>query len=238
MTPGPIDALPGFRRRILIEPAAGRVTAALEDDYHRMSVAVAHDCGIATAVTAATERVPWTTCPGAESQLTCSFAGLPLAGFGTVGERDRNCTHLHDLAQLAAAHANDAAPTTIDILVSDPIDGGRTAELRRNGVVAMCWQLDGARIAAPAVIAGRTLRELGDWIAGLDAAEKEAARMLRWGMMLAHGRHIVVEKDTERLPQGRCFSFQPDQFAVAQRRDPFLDFSVSRRALLADVPIG
>lgn len=235
MAPGSIDAPPGYRRRIVIEPVAGRVTAALEDDYHRMAVAVMHDCGIATGVTAITERVPWTTCPGAELQLTRTFTGRPLARFGTVGERERNCTHLHDLALLAAAHANDPAATTIDILVSDPIDGSRTAEIQRDGAVAMRWRLDGGSIVSPEAIAGRTLHELGEWIAGLGAADKEAARLLRWGAMLANGRHIVVEKDTKQLPQGRCFTFQPDQFALAERRDPFLDFSVSGRRLLADL---
>ena len=233
-----IDALPGFRRRIVIEPAAGSVIAALEDDYHRMAVAIAHERGIATAVTAVAERVPWTTCPGAKLALTRSFTGRPLAGFGDVGERERNCTHLHDLALLAAMHAADATATTIDILVSDAIDGIKCAELRRNGAVAMRWRLDGAGIVAPAIIAGRGLRDLGDWIAGLDEDEKEAARLLRWGTLLSSGRTVVVEKDTKHLPQGKCYTFQPDQFAIAERRDPFLDFSASPDDLPADRTIG
>lgn len=234
MAEPPIDALPGFRRRILIEPAAGRVTAELEDDYHRMSVALAHDGGIATALSASVARAPWTTCPGAELELPRTFLGRPLAGFGVVGERERNCTHLHDLALLAAAHAADPARTVIDILVSDPVDGRKRAELRRDGAAVMCWRLDRDRVAAPAAIAGRGLRELGDWIAGLDDGDKEAARLLRWGVMLSGGRAIVIEKDTERLPQGKCYTFQPERFAVADRLGAILDLSGSHPGPLAD----
>ncbi len=233
-----VDALPGFRRRILIEPAAGRTTAALEDDYHRMAVTVAHERGIATAVTASMARAPWTTCPGAALQLRHSFVGRPLARFGFVGERERNCTHLHDLALLAAAHAADAAATTIDILVSDAVGGIKLAELRRDGAVVLRWRLEGERIVAPAIIAGRGLRDLGDWIAGLDGGEKEAARLLRWGTLLSNGRTVVVDKDTRQLPQGRCYTFQPDRFAVAERLDPFVDFSASADGPLADRPAG
>ncbi len=230
----PIDALPGFRRRILIEPAAGRVTAELEDDYHRMAVTIAHADGIATAVSASMARAPWTTCPGAELELPRSFAGRPLGEFGAVGERERNCTHLHDLALLAAAHAADAAPTVIDILVSDAIDGTRHAELRRGGVAAMRWRIERDRIAAPAAIAGRGLRELGDWIAGLAANAQEAARLLRWGAMMAGGRAMVIEKETRGLPLGKCYTFQPDRFAAAMRLSAIVDLSGSSGGPLAD----
>lgn len=230
----PLDALPGFRRRILIEPGAGSVGAELEDDYHRMAVTIAHENGIATAVSATMARSPWTTCPGAERQLPLSFVGRPLAGFGIVGERARNCTHLHDLALLAAAHAGDAAPTVIDILASDPVDGVKRAELRRNGATVLRWRLEGNRIVAPAAIAGRGLRELGDWIAGLDADGREAARLLRWGTMISGGRAIVVEKDTKQLPQGACYTFQPERFARAARSGAILDLSGLHPGPLAD----
>lgn len=229
-----IAALPGFRRRILIEPAAGRVTAELEDDYHRMAVTITHAGGIATDVASSMARAPWTTCPGAELELPRSFTGRPLALFGAVGERERNCTHLHDLALLAAAHAGDALPTVIDILASDPVEGVKHVELRRNGAVAMRWRIDRDRIAEPAVLAGRGLRELGDWIVRLDGSEQEAARLLRWGAMISFGREMVIDKDTKLLPHGKCYSFQPDRFATADRFSAILDFSGSREGPLAD----
>ncbi len=230
----PIETLPGFRRRILIEPAPGRVTAELEDDYHRMTVEIAHQGGIATAVSGAMARAPWTTCPGAELQLSRSFAGRPLAEFGAVGERDENCTHLHDLALLAAAHAADATPTVIDILVSDVVDGARQAELRRNGAAVMRWRIERDLVVEPDAIAGCGLHQLRDWIAGLDGDAKEAARLLRWGVMLARGREMVIEKETRQLPQGRCYTFQPDRFAVAERSGAILDLSGPNAGPLAD----
>ena len=50
-----------------------------------------------------------------------------------------HCTHMLDLAILAAAHAGDAAPTLYEMLVDDPGNGPRQAILRRNGVEALRW---------------------------------------------------------------------------------------------------
>ncbi len=235
---GPIEALPGFRRRILIQPAPGRVTAELEDDYHRMTVEITHEGGVATTVWASMARAPWTTCPGAELQLPRSFTGRLLADFGVVGEREQNCTHLQDLALLAAAHAADASPMVIDILVSDPVDGAKQAELQRNGAAVLQWRMEGNLVTAPAAIAGRGLHQLGDWIAGLDESTKEAARLLRWGTMISGGRLMVIEKVIGGLLQGRCYTFQPDRFAAAERLGEIIDFSVSGREVLADRPVS
>ena len=229
-----IDVLPGFRRRILIVPAVGRVTAELEDDYHRMAVEIVHENGVATAVSASMARMPWTTCPGAEGALAQSFVGRPLAGFIAVGEREWNCTHLHDLALLAARRAADAAPTVIDVLVSDPVAGVREAEFRRNGVAVMRWRLDGKSIIAPAPLAGRGLHELREWIAGLGEEEAEAARLLRWGSMMAGGRGMVIEKESRQLPRGTCYTFQPDRFVAASRLSPIVDFSAAPGGPLAN----
>ena len=63
------DMAPAFRRRILIEPSPGHVTAELEDDWHRMIVTLFHDSGIVRAVQSDMKRWPWTTCRGAIAQL-------------------------------------------------------------------------------------------------------------------------------------------------------------------------
>lgn len=232
-----VDALPGFRRRILIEPHAGRVTAELEDDYHRMLVTIEHSGGVATAVTGAMARAPWTTCAGAERALARSFVGRRLTDFAGVGEWESNCTHLQDLALLAAAHAADANRLVIDILVSDLVDGIALAELRHNAAVTLRWRLAGRRIVAPTALAGRGLHELRDWIAGLGTKEREAARLLRWGVMLAGGRGMVIEKETRGLPQGKCYTFQPDRFAAAKRLGAIRDLSGLNEGPLADRPI-
>ncbi|HTZ69966.1 MAG TPA: hypothetical protein VMB71_04875 [Acetobacteraceae bacterium] len=215
----PLDNLPGFRRRFVVRPTPGRVRSDVEDDYHCMGVVLHHDGRVATHVEADMTRVPWTTCPGAPAVLVRTFTGVALDAFGVRGEKVQNCTHLHDLAVLAAAHAHDAAPLIYDILVSDPVDGRRRAELRRNGETVLGWIVAGnGELVAPEHLAGTRLDRLRSWIDSLDAAGQEQARILRWGTVLAHGRARKFEDsaERERLPLGNCFTFQPENAPNAQ----------------------
>src|SRR5438874_1020704 len=134
-----IDSTPGFRRRFIVTPTSDRVSSEVEDDYHCMGVTIHHDGKVATKVEAVMERAPWTTCPGAVAVLERTFTGVPLDSFAVRGEKRANCTHLHDLAVLAAAHAFESEALVFDILVSDPIDGRRQAELRRGGTAVLGW---------------------------------------------------------------------------------------------------
>jgi hypothetical protein len=231
-----LDDLPGFRRRIVVRPEPGRVRADVEDDYHRMGVTVAHDGTTATSVQADMARVPWTTCPGAPAVLAATFTGVPLAGFVARGEKTMNCTHLHDLALLAAAHALDARPTVYDILVSDPQGGVAQAELRRGGEAVLGWTIAGWAFTAPAHLAGLTLDALGPWIATLDREGQEQARLLRWGTILAHGRATRIagggRYDKAQLPRGQCYTFQPETAERAEYRPgTVLDFAEGRTPL-------
>ena len=221
-----LEELPGFRRRFRITPAPGRVQSEVEDDYHCMSVIVQHDGAIATGIEAEMRRVPWTTCPGAPEQLRQTFTGVALAAFAARGQKHANCTHLHDLAVLAAAHAFDAAPLVYDILVSDPVDGRRRAELRGGGNTILGWTEAGLRIIEPEELAGLRLDQLRPWIDGLDPRRQEAARLLRWGNMMANGRIIPLERqsDATRMPPG-CYTFQPHRAAQAKRVGVIRDFS-------------
>ena len=223
---GAIDALPGFRRRFRVRPVAGAVRAELEDDFHHMEVVVRHEDGVATAVEGAMPRAPWTTCPGASVQLARTFVGASLTDFPARGEKQANCTHLHDLATLAAAHAGDTAALTYDVLVSDPVEGRSQAELRRNGNAVFQWTLESFRITAPAELAGLRLDQLKAWIETLDAQGQEAARILRWGAMIAHGRQIPMEhqSDASKLPPN-CFTFQPEKAKHAKRVGVIRDFT-------------
>jgi hypothetical protein len=236
-----IDDLPGFRRRIRITPAPGNVVAAVEDDYHHMSIMLEHDGHVATGVRAEMVRVPWTTCPGAERVVERTFTGTALDGFVARGAKTANCTHLHDLAVLAAAHAGDECVTVYDILVSDPDDGRVLAELRRDGRVMLTWVLERGLMTEPASIRGLGLTDLGPWIATLDRAGQEQARLLRWGTILAHGRTKSMEgrsKATD-LPIGQCYTFQPDMAALARYvPGTVFDFSEGLRQPLADSTSG
>src|SRR5215470_7763502 len=103
--PDTIDTLPGFRRRFIVTPGSGRVSSEVEDDYHCMGVTIHHDGRTAIKVEGVIQRAPWTTCPGAVAIVEQTFTGVPLEGFVARGEKRANCTHLHDLAVLAAGHA-------------------------------------------------------------------------------------------------------------------------------------
>ncbi|AXQ30666.1 DUF2889 domain-containing protein [Solimonas sp. K1W22B-7] len=226
MNPPGVDGLPGFRRRIRITPAAGQVCSELEDDYHCMRVTVRHDGTMATDIEAVMQRAPWTTCPGAVEQVRQTFTGIALDAFAARGDKPSNCTHLHDLALLAAAHAADAAALVYDILVSDPVEGRRRVELRLNGRAMLAWTEAGGKIVEPAELAGLTPEQLRPGTAGLVASQKEAIRLLRWGALLAHGRTIPMERqsDASRMPPN-CYTFQPAKAVEARRVGVIRDFS-------------
>ncbi len=224
----PLEQLPGFRRRFRITPGAGRVQSEVEDDFHCMSVIVYHDGEIATAVEPEMRRAPWSTCPGAVAQLQQTFTGVALRDFAKRGEKQTNCTHLHDLAVLAAEHAFDPKPLIYDILVSDPSDGKRHAELRCEGVTILAWTEAEFRIIEPVEAAGITFQNLRTWTDSLTPKQQEAARLLRWANMIANGRIIPLaqQSDATKMPPS-CYTFQPDRALVAKRVGVIRDFSVA-----------
>jgi hypothetical protein len=228
-----VDDLPGYRRRIRIALGEGAVLAMLEDDMHCMAVTLRHKDGIITAVEPVMERAPWTTCPGARAQLAATFAGQPLAAVTARREKRANCTHLHDLACFAAAHALDAAGLTYDVLISDPVAGERLLELRRDGATLLHWRERNGALVAPAAAAGLPLMALRDWIATLPAAEQEPARALQWAGLVAHGRTIPIEQQSTAsdIPPN-CYTFQPERAAVAVRNGVIRDFSSGSRVPL------
>ena len=230
-------AQPGYRRRILIEPGAGSVTAELEDDYHRMVVTLTHADGVVTEVASEMKRSPWTMCPGAMAQLAATFTGVALAAFAKRGEKTQNCTHLHDLALFAAAHADEAAPVAYDILVTDPVDGVREASLARNGAPMLHWKLQDELFLAPEALAGRQMSQLNEVIAQQDKTGAEAIRILRWATMIAHGRSrdMPAGMSATEFPLGSCFNFQAGREEDSFRRPGAdLDFSQPGTAPMAD----
>jgi len=233
VTSVPVSSIPGFRRRFRITPEADRICCEVEDDFHCMSVTVYHDGERASRVEPQMRRVPWTTCPGAVEELDKVFAGAALKEFPKQGAKQSNCTHLYDLALLAAAHAHDDADSVIDILVSDPEDDRRRAELHCNGETILSWVESAFTIVEPEGLAGESLWDLRDWMAQQDAATQEAARLLRWGNMLANGRTIPLadQSDASKMPPN-CYTFQPERAQVAQRVGEIKDFGPG-----GDVPL-
>jgi hypothetical protein len=131
------------------------------------------------------------------------------------------------LALLAAAHAQDERKLTYDILVSDPIDGRRHAELRRDGDTVLGWVHENGRFVEPPELCELTLDKMRPWIDALEPTRREPARLLRWGTLLANGRTIPMDRqsDASRMPVGNCYSFQPHVVGGARRVGEIRDFS-------------
>lgn len=236
-TPIPSDvvALPGYRRHLRVEPGEGRVRALLEDDLHCMKVMLRHDAGVVVAVEAETLRAPWDTCPGARDRLVETFLGQPLAEVTARRDKKANCTHLHDLAVLAAAHAFDAVPTLFEIFASDPVAGERILEIRRNGQMVHRWHERDGLLVSPDLVAGQTLLSLRERIAAIaEPPAREAARLLQWGGLVAHGRTMPAEQQSRATDMpASCYTFQPARAAIAKRIAFGRDFSESSL-----VPLG
>lgn len=239
MTLPPLESLPGYRRRFIITPQPGVVRGELEDDYHHMGVVIRHEHGVANAIEAITIRAPWNTCPAAVAQLNKTFLGVPLAAFAIRGEAKLNCTHLHDVAVLAAAHAHDAGPLIYDVLVSDPVEDRARCELRRNGETILNWTVAALQIVAPAELAGMNLFDMRAVLATLDPPAQEATRVLRWSSIIARGRIIPFEQQSNASTMpASCFSFQPGIKEHAYRIGGEKDFSDGSRQPLDERAIS
>jgi hypothetical protein len=225
---------PGFHRRIVLQPGEGWIGGALEDDMHRFHIRIDHADGRINAVSARAVRHPWSACPGATDFIARELTGELLAD---VAKRDpfQHCTHLFDLAILAAAHASDTAPTRFDMRVADRVEGRTTATLDRDGDEKLRWQIDGTAIA----LSGRDLRQLSKWKQELPPREAEWATLLRRAIYVSGARQYLppphnptASESPERM--GVCFNYQLPQ-AKTSRRTPnwHRDFSESGHEPLA-----
>lgn len=224
---------PAYHRRIHIEAREGVVAAMLEDDIHCLAVILRHDGACVLSVEPQHERLPWTTCPGAQAKLVETFAGVALSEVTARRDKKQNCTHFHDMAVLAASHAGDRGTVIYDIVATDPVAGERVLEIRREGVLQHRWIEQGGVIRSPDAIAGQSLFTLRDWIGTLAGEAQTCARLLQWGAMVAHGRTMPLEEqETASSMPPNCWSFQPERARVAVRNGERRDFSQGAAAPL------
>jgi hypothetical protein len=177
----------------------------------------------------------------------------------------QQCTHLYEVALLAIAQAARGGSRTYDIDVPTRVgrtlfpsvdadgvirpnpagvDGCTTATLQRDGELLLQWRVEGEMIVAPDRFAGTRQRDLSRWIAEHDVDDDlaEAIKVLRRGLHISGGRIQPVRQIPSAAFQGSgggaaCYSFQPENAAVAFRRDQdLLDFTRHRDSLLADFP--
>ena len=238
---------PGLWRRIVLAPRPGWITAGLEDDLHRFHVRLHHAHGMITAVDAEARRHPWTACAGAPGHLGGELAGKTLVEVAALPAPE-HCTHLRDLAVLAAAHAGDGQDTRLDMRVADRVDGRTTATLCEDDRPVLEWLLDGTVIAAPAELAGieqagielagielagRDLRQLSRWQGELTARLAEYAHVLRRAVFVLGGRQFEAPagQTTADMGPGRmgvCYNYQMPQAATSRRPAVWKrDFSLS-----------
>lgn len=213
-------AFTGYRRRIRIEPAPGRIDVEMEDDCHHFGVTLIHDGETIERVDTREPRHPWTTCPLAGSHLRERMAGVKLAEAADVESQRQHCTHMYDLFVLGARHALDAASTFYDIRVEDPVAGVQLAELDRDAETLLRWRANDP--SGQGGIPGGSFRAMEDWSRTLPDAMQEPARMLRRGMLVSGGRNIdfpVGRSAAALLPMlsGVCFTFQPETAPNALR---------------------
>ena len=222
--------MPGYRRSVRITSECNAVRAELEDDFHCMEVRVAHDGARVLAVEAHMHRAPWTTCPGAMAQLRETLLGQALRDITPRLEKPRNCTHLHDLAVVAAAHAGEPGVTHYAMAISDPVDGRRFHSITRGGELVHQWEEVDGTFVAPAGLAGLTSRGMRDWIAALPEGERMAARLLQVAAVISSGRTFPWERAEAPADMPPvCFTWQPERAKIARRLDPVFEFSRSGR---------
>lgn len=232
----------GYRRRIELVPYEGGMQAAMEDDFHRFTLKLAFDGDRISALDGTTERVPWSPCPGALPYLIDALVGRTVDEVQAMARDTDHCTHLLDLAVLAAAHAEDRKPASFDMSVSDAVEGRREARLYRDGVLALAWTFEGDLIIAPAAFAGLKLRNLRKWGAGMSPQRLETALLLRRAILISGGRTVKADAPFDVAAHrvrraGVCFTYTGDRLQDTVRKPDWrIDFSDRPQALLATWP--
>ena len=239
-----------YRRRIRITTAPGQARADLEDDPHRYGVIVRHDDERITAVEGIALRTPWDLCREATRVLD-RLVGMPLSPDTQAVYRHTNgraqCTHLFDLAGLAAAHAARGTPGReydIDVSCIDP-RATRRARLRVDGHELLNWTLLRTRILGSQTFAGQDVRGMMPWAKArfIDRDALEAVIVLRRAVFISGNRMFDMDRmaraDATGHVNGACYVYQQGVAARALReRGSTLDFGDTPERLLADLAVG
>ncbi|MDH5675076.1 MAG: DUF2889 domain-containing protein [Myxococcales bacterium] len=238
-----------YRRRILLIAEGGEASGELEDDFHHFRARIVHDGERVVGACGEALRVPWTTCPGAVTQLL-RLEGAPLSRstrtLAAHTDARAQCTHLFDVAVLAVAFASggQAGRRQYDVEVPDRKAGVTTATLHRDGELWLRWELRRFEITAPAPFAGRRLiGGFGRWAhEQLEPELCEAAQVLQRAIYIATGRRSdfeSMERAEEHLETmgAACHSFSSPQVERALRvKGSVRDFSARPGALLSARP--
>lgn len=225
-----LKSFQGYRRSIhIVSNAHNRAWAELEDDIHAFMVGVNHDGQRIVSIDVDIRRAPWSTCPGAEQVLKNGLQDALLEDVRKYPEKTQQCTHLLDLATWSVGYAKSRVDIRYDIFVHDAVQNVRHAEIWRDGEKLIEWDESKFVLQPPHDAAGLNLFQINDWIKTLSADKQEAVRMLRWGNMIANGRAMTLEaqSDATKMPPN-CYSFQPERAVNAKRVGEIKDFSFGK----------
>ncbi len=225
----------GFWRRVVLNPQAGWIAGAIEDDMHHFRIRFDHADGVIVAVQASAVRHPWTGCGGAPGHIVERLTGERLAD---VASRDpvEHCTHMVDLAVLMAAHAQDSEPSAFDMQVGDRIEDRTTATLVRNGEERLRLLLDGSVIAAPLAWAGLDLKQVSRWKHDLEPQTAEMMVILRRAVYVSSARRYKMRPGIEG-PQSPlavhapCYNYRSPVVETTRSLYEVRDFSTGERPL-------
>ena len=244
--PGDPASPPLFRRCIRLHAVsqpggALRVRASLEDDFHHFRVGLHAAAGRITALSTQAPRHPYSLCPAAGLQVQ-QLVGLPLQPQAHAMARQvdpsQQCTHVLDLAGLAAAQAlRGEGQRRYDIEVPLRQGGHTRAALARDGAPLLAWELHDLDITGPAPYTGMNLRVgLARWaLANLSADDAEAALVLRRAAAISLGKGVPLDQQVHAATTGRCFVQQAERAPKALRQvGSTWDFTARADALCLD----
>lgn len=207
-----------FRRRLHWQARPGCVSVALEDSNHGFRLQLHHDGQQITQVVAEPVRHPFTTCPEAVVNVR-QIEGLLLSDVAALRARlpqPANCTHLVDMALLAASHAADLDQERhYDIAVEDEKDGLTVACISCNEQPIHTWTIREHTLQTPPELAGKpVMRGFYPWASThYTGLALEAAQLLQRGYFVAQARRSVylpIEDYPARsdgMPIGACYSY-------------------------------
>ena len=220
------------------------MAVALEDSNHGFKLQLHHDGKLITQVIAEPIRHPFITCPEAVGNVR-QIENLPLADVAAQRARlpqASSCTHLVDMALLAASHAADLEQQRhYDIAVEDEKDGVTLARISCDEQIVHTWTIRNHTLETPLELAGKpVMRGFYPWaVTQFDGLALEAAQLLQRGYFVAQARRSVylpIENypaSSDGMPVGACYSYNTGAVERALRiHGSVRDYSHSSARLL------
>lgn len=259
--PNPLYGTGTFRRRIRLRAAPREVSVDLEDGNHGFRLRLWHNGERVTTIEADPLRIPFNTCAEAVRPLQRAVGHRLDEDEATLRSRlvpGDNCTHLHDMAILAVAHAaahrGDAMTSRLyDMAVDDEGAGVTRARIACDGEPVHDWYIGGHAaprtpphtIVAPAEHAGKpAMRGFHAWASQtFEGMPREAAVALQRAYFVAQSRRFSFEPAADNpgisdgMPHGACYSYNAGVVERALRRDGTVrDFTHTPELLLKFLP--